>query len=133
MTGITLTRGTASITLTSDLDMERQVGRPNSELRPQPSDLPKYIDKNRSASDVFEITGEFTSSTAESDATTLSEQIIRPPLGRGSITLDFSGLYGLQSYTVFPVGSQAGRVSYSAGEKGVVRVDALSLRVVDNS
>lgn len=131
---ITLTRNGTSITLTDALDMSRQVGRPEAEVRGKPGELPNYIDKQRSASDVFELSGEFTSSNARSDATTLVEDIIRPPLGRGSLTLDFGGTWGLQSYSVFPPGSQAARVSVQAGE-GVnrVHVNKLTLRVVNNA
>lgn len=133
MAGITLSRGSTSITLEHELDVERATGRPNSELRSTPSKLPKYIDKNRSASDVFEISGQLVTGTPEQDAKTLIEDIIEPPLGRGNLTLDFGGLYALGSYDVVPTGGQAGRISYSAGEKGIVRVSGLTLQVVNNA
>lgn len=129
---ITLDRGGTSVTLTDDLAVRRSVGRPNAELRKiSTEDVPKYIDKNRSASDVFEISGEFTTGTPEADAKTLVEDIIRPPLGYGSLTLTFvNSLYELGSFDVAPIGSRSARVSYSAGETGIVRMDTLSLRVI---
>lgn len=133
MAGITLDRNGTMVTLEDDLAVARQVGRPEADLRSKPSELPNYIDKRRSASDVFELSGEFLSDAAAEDARTLAEDILRPPLGRGSLTLAFDGLLGLGTYSVFPAGSRAGRVSYSAGETGVVRVDTLELRVVNNS
>jgi len=133
--GITLARGGVSVTLRSDLNINRSAGRPNAELQPQPStDRPKYIDKVRPASDTFEISGTFLTGTPEADAQTLAEDILLPPLGRSALTLTFeNGLYGLGSYSVAPTGAQAGRVAWSAGETGIVSVSALSLRVVDNS
>jgi hypothetical protein len=132
--GITLSRGGTSITLTDDLDVSRSVGRPKAELRPVPDEnYPKYIDKKRAAEDVFEISGQFTSSRAERDKRLLVNDIIVPQLGRNSLTLSFdNSLFGLGSYNVFPSGSRAVRVSYRTGETGVVIVDTLELRVVNN-
>lgn len=135
--GIKLDRDGTSVTLTDDLALQRQAGRPNSELQPQPSsvaELPKYVDKPRAPRDFFTLSGEFTSSNAESDANTLVTQILRPPLGRGSLTLTFqNGVWELTSYNVVPVGGRSGRVSWVAGDTGIVRVNELALLVVDNS
>lgn len=134
MGSITLSRGGTSITLTDGLSVQRSVGRPQSELRPRPGPLPNYTDKQRPASDIWEISGEFTTSTAGEDVRTLQEDILRPPLGRGTLTLTFdNSLFGLGSYDVFPAGSQAGRISYAAGETGYVTVEKITLQVVDNS
>ena len=133
MGSITLSRGATSVTLDTDLNLQRKVGRPNSELRPRPGELPNYIDKVRSASDVFELSGEFHFDGSEETARSLVEDVVRPPLGRGSLELSFDdGLFGLGTYEVVPDGSQAARISYTAGEKGVVRVGTLNLRVVNN-
>lgn len=135
MGSITLDRSGTSITLTQDLVVQRSAGRPNAELQPTAADdRPKYIDKIRPANDEFEISGAFLSDSAESDAQTLAEDILLPTLGRSSLTLTFDGsLFALGSFNVVPFGGQSGRVSWTAGETGIVRVSALSLRVVDNS
>jgi len=134
MGSITLSRGGNSVTLQEALDVERSVGRPNSELRTDTQEKPKYIDKKRSASDVFKISGELVSDTAETDAQTLVEDILRPRLVRSSLTLSFdNNLFGLGTYDVVPEGGQAGRISYQTGETGIVSVSSLTLRVVDNS
>jgi len=133
--GIKLDRNGTSITLRTNLAVQRAAGRPNAELQETAAeDRPKYIDKVRPASDVFTISGVFFTGTPEADAKTLIEDILLPPLGRSGLTLTFeNGLFGLGSFTVAPSGTQAGRVAYSAGETGVVSVANLELRVVDNS
>jgi len=129
---ITISRGSTSVELWGELELDRETGRPASQIRGRPGPLPDYIDKDRAASDVFKLSGTFTTS-ASTNAKTLVEDIIRPPLGRGSITLDFNGVFGLGSYSVFPDGSRAARTSIAGGEKGVVHLDTLKLRTVNNS
>lgn len=130
--GIKLTDGSNSVTISSDLEVIRKVGRPTGKLNPRPATLPTYVDENDPASDVFEITGDLTSSTAEADATTLEETLVRDRRGTGSLTLHFlSDLFGLSAYKVMPEGSQALRTVFNTGEEGVVRVAKLALRVVD--
>ncbi len=129
---IKLSRGATSITLKSDLQVQRRAGRPESQLEPLPTeDLPRYIDKQRPAYDSFELGGTFHDANAAPDTKTLIESILRPPLGTGTLTLEFvNGLYDLDTYTVVPVGGQAGRASYRAGEQGMARIDNLEVRVV---
>lgn len=130
--GIKLTDGSNPVTITSDLEVVRKVGRPEGKPNPRPADLPTYIDMNDPASDVFEISGELTGANAEANATTLEETLIRSRKGQGSLTLHFqSSLFGLDAYNVMPEGSQALRTVFSAGTKGVVSVPKLALRVVD--
>lgn len=130
--GIKLTDGSNPVTLNSELEVVRKVGRPKGELNPRPATLPTYIDKNDPASDVFEISGELTGTNAEADATTLEETLVRSRKGTGSLTLHFlSGLFGLDSYTVNPEGSQAVRTVFKAGHKSDVEVAKLAVRVVD--
>lgn len=135
--GITLTRpGGSSVTLTDDLEVSRAVGRPQASIKPTPDARGRYRDPPKPARDVFEISGEFTTGTPAQDATTLQEDIILPPLGDTALTLTFeNGLYGYASdFDVFPLpGDQSARVSWAMGQTGQVRVDTLSLRVVDNS
>lgn len=130
--GIKLTDGVNPVTLTSDLEVVRKVGRPKGKLNPRPADLPTYIDENAPASDTFEISGELTSGSAEADATTLEEDLVRSRKGQDALTLHFqSGLFGLDAYDVMPEGSQAVRTVFKAGHKGDVEVPKLALRVVD--
>lgn len=126
---------TTSVTLTRGLALTRSVGRPKAELRAVTNaDRPKYIDKQRSAHDGFELSGAFLSGTPEADAKTLRDDLLGTPLGRDWLTLTFqNGVWNLSSYDVVPVGSRAGRVTYSFGETGIVRVNSLQLRRVDNS
>lgn len=132
--GIKLTDGSDSVTITNDLEVVRKVGRPNGKLNPRPADLPTYVDENDPASDVFEISGTLTGANAEADAQTLEETLVRSRKGGGSLTLHFqSGLFGLDAYEVMPDGSQAVRTTFSTGEKGEVGVPTLKLRVVDAS
>lgn len=130
---VTLTRASWSVTLTHDVDIKRRVGRPNSTVREDSDELPYHVDRQRSAADVFELSGELFADNADELARVLTERIVRPPLDRGTLVLDFHGTYGMGSYSVVPEGSRAVRTSWSAGETGVVSVDTLTLRVVDNS
>lgn len=133
-TGVKLERGGSSITIQSDLEVKRKVGRPNADLHPRPDDLPVLIDKNAPASDVFEISGDFTSTSAESDALTLEETITRARLGDETITLHFlDDLFGLSAYTTVPAGTGAVRTVFETGVTGVVSVPTLNLRVVNNA
>lgn len=127
-----LTDGSNSITVSSGLDVERKVGRPGAETRHSSKEDPYVLDPVRSAADEFEISATWTTS-ASSKQNTLVEDIISPPRGYGTLTLDFQGLYSLGSYTVMPVDAQGARVSWSAGESGTVRIETLKLRVADNS
>lgn len=126
---VKLDRDGTSITLKKDLDVERKVGRPENTLRHDASDNPYLVDKPRAYSDEFGLRGVWTTN-ASSEQNTLIEDIVKPPLGYGTLTLDFQGLLGLGSYTVAPVGSKSTRVTWSAGEEGTVRVDGLKLKVV---
>lgn len=130
--GIKLTDGSNPVTLNSDLEVIRKVGRPKGKLNPRPADLPTYVDKNDPASDIFEISGQLTGANAESDATTLEETLVRSRQGTASLTLHFlDSVFGLSAYDVMPEGSQAVRTVFSAGHKGDVAVPKMALRVVD--
>lgn len=130
--GVKLTDGTSSVTLTSGLEVVRKVGRPDAKLNPRPDDLPTFVDKNDPASDTFEVTAELTGDSATADAATLEESLVRPRRGQDSLTLHFqSGLFTLDAYDVLPDGSQALRTVHSTGETDTVSVATLSLRVVD--
>ena len=128
--GITLSRGAESVTLTVDNALTRSVGRPGIQLNPTPRDLPLAIDQNSPAVDTWELSGALLED-AMATAQTLEEDIIRPRLGNGSLTLSFAGgTYGLAEYPVVGVGSQALRTAQNAGRPGVVSVPTLELRTV---
>jgi len=131
---IKLSRGGTSVTFDKALELERSVGRPQSVVRRAPNqDDPRYIDKRKSATDEFSFSAVFKGSNANSDAVTLRDDIILSPLQRETLTLDFQGYYGLGSYEVFPFGSAPVRTQFQAGDKDVVVVPDITLRVVDNS
>lgn len=119
-----------SLTISQNLNVSRTVGRPNSTIRPNPSSV-TYIDKVRSAQDVFEVSGRVSDATARADSVTLIEDVLGTPLGRDSLTLTFdNNLYGYESFDVVPSGAESGRMVVSASEKGLVSINGLSLRVV---
>lgn len=129
-TGITLTDGSNPVTI-PEPTVTRTVGRPTGKLNPRPADLPTYIDQNKPAEDVFEITGTLKGSTPEADATTLEETLVRTRQGGAALTLDFlSNTYGLDRYNVSPEGSQAVRTVFLSGHKNEVDVATLNLRTV---
>lgn len=132
--GVKLDRSGTSVTLRVDDEVQRTVGRPGIDLTPAATELPVAFDNNQPAVDEFELSGELVSDTAESDAQTLEESIIRPRLYSDTLDLHFLGSrYTLDAYPVAPVGSQAVRTVSRAGETGIIGVPALTLRVVDNT
>lgn len=131
---ITISRETTSITIDKALEFERTVGRPQSVVRRNSGgDLPRYIDKQKTASDEFSFSAELKGPDANSRAQTLRDDIILPPLQRNGLQLDFNGTYGMGSYEVFPFGSAPVRIMYPAGTADVVILPDITLRVVDNS
>lgn len=132
--GIKLDRNGTSVTLAVDQTLTRKVGRPESQLHEQPADLPRLIDKNAPASDIFELDGALVDGNATANAQTLEETIVRGRLGDDPLTLHFlDNLYGLGAYNVVPNGSQALRTTTDVGETGVVRVPKLALKTVSNT
>ncbi|MDX1746343.1 MAG: hypothetical protein R3324_10430, partial [Halobacteriales archaeon] len=103
---VTLARGSGSaLTLADNLEMERAVGRPATQLRYDADSLPYAVDRLRAYSDVFTLSGLWRTSAGATQAT-LVDAILKPRLGYGTLTLDFNGMYGLGSYSVAPVGSR---------------------------
>lgn len=118
-----------SVTITDGLNVSRSVGRPNTEVRADPTEV-VFIDKNRSAEDTFEIGGRIVSNTARADSQTLVD-ILSASRGRDALTLTFdNNLYGLGSYTVAAVGGEAGRRVVNASEPGMVAIRNLTLQTV---
>lgn len=128
---IQLARDNTTVTIDPGLSVQRRVGRPNSEIQPAPGDQDViYTDKNSAATDEFEISGTFVTN-AESSESDLVDTIVRPPLARDSITLDFGGTWNLDSYDVYPVGSQAVRTTRLAGQgTDHIQVEKLALRTM---
>lgn len=131
--GVRLTRSDdgTSITLSRDLTLTRTVSRPSLELNPTNSELPIAIDQNEPAQDNWELSGDLVSSSANSDANTFEEDLIRPRLGDATIELEFLGnQWNLDKYTTAPTESRAIRTSLSAGQKGVMSVPTIQLQTV---
>jgi len=126
---VQISYGGTTVDLTSDVTIERSVGRPQSTTIPStPTDYPIYQDKAKTAYEGFELSLEFVT-----DAVTKVNQlesIFNTKLGRDSLTLDFNGLYELGAFDVVPDGSNALRHIRVAGEQGVTQVPTINLRRV---
>jgi len=126
---VQISYGGTTVDLTSDVTVERSVGRPQSStIGETPTDYPIYQDKRKTAYEGFELSLEFVT-----DAVTKVNQlesIFNSKLGRNSLTLDFNGLYGLGAFDVVPDGSNALRHIRVAGEQGVTQVPTINLRRV---
>lgn len=132
--GVKLTDGTDSVTITEGLSVDRTTGRGSGSTVSTTNALPSYFDLNKSATDEFEISGQLRGSSAESTAQTLEETLIRARQGTSALKLHFlSNEFGLDAYNVAPTGSQALRTSFAVGETRAVRVETLNLKVVDPS
>lgn len=127
---IQITDGTTTIDLTTDIEVERSVGRPASTVRRQTGTYPNATEKRKSAYDAFALTLEFVEN-ATSKINDLVD-MFSTRLGRGTLTLKFNGIYGLGSFDVIPQGSNALRRVEPAAQTGVELVPQLNLRVVDN-
>jgi hypothetical protein len=128
---VTLSSDSHSVELVNNIDMERRCGRPDNKSRFTAEDEAYIVDRQRASHDEFELSGLWRTDAATTQDT-LVENILKPKLGSGSLTLDFNGHYGLGSYQVAAVDPRSARVSWSAGEAGMVRLESLTLTVVDN-
>jgi len=127
---VQLTDGTNTVDLERELAVDWGLGQPNYTTRPVPSnDLPYVLQKNKAAFEEFRLNWEYTESAA-SKINTLVNDLIGPPLERGSLTLNFNGIYGLGSFDVAPPGSSPLRHQRRAAETGVAVVPSLRLRRV---
>jgi len=131
---IQLSNGSNTVSLSSDVEVERSVGRPNSVIRRSTrSNFPRYVDKQKAASDVFEISF-VEADNPSSEIQTLVNDIFRPKLKRNSLTLSFNGIFGLGDFNVVPTpGGQSLRHVRPSSEQGVSRVPTMSLRRVKNA
>lgn len=127
---VALVDGATVVEFSTDLTVERTVGRPNVDVRRRYTNYPKVTDQRKSSYDVFDLS--LTSlSNATSTVTTIRD-MFRKRRGRDTLTLDFNGLYNMGSFNVMPDGSQALRHVRLGGRKGSddMSVPALTLRVV---
>lgn len=128
---IRLIGSNGSVSITQGVQVERQVGRPKSVVRAVPGNTatyPKLFDQQKAAYDAFELSFE-TVENAGPIAGTLVEMFTEP-LGRGALTLDFNGLYGMGAVDVLPQGSGALRHQRVSGEEGTSAYPTISLRRV---
>ena len=125
---IRLSYSTDMVELTSDVTVERAVGRPNSPVDPKYKRWPDYQDNIQSAYDTFEFNFQF-GEDAVSDTSDLID-MVTTRLDRNGLLLSFNGVYNLGQYRVVPVGSGALRTVRSSGEQGWTREPNLSLRVI---
>jgi len=128
---IQISDGLNTVDLTTDVQVTRNVGRPNSEIKPTSTDrLPYYVEHQKSAYDAFELALKFTSGV-DTDLVALRD-IFQQRLGSNSLTLDFNGLYNMGQFNVMPDGSQALRYVRQSGEQGTSTIPTINLRVVTN-
>ena len=124
-----LTDGTTTVDMTENVEITREVGRPNSTVRSAVSEYPNYIDQRKTASDTFSIQFRMFKN-AQTKVVDLASNLIQPQLGREPLTLNFQGLYGMGSFNVVPNGSQALRYQRTAGSKDIENIPTVSLRRV---
>ena len=119
-----------TVQLDTDISVSRSVGRPNDSMTKSQSDLGRYIYKHKVAADNFALSFQITDNI-QSKLSTITNDIFRQKLGRSGIILDFNGLYGLGSFTVFPEGSAPIRYQRRAGHgEGQINLPTLDLRVI---
>lgn len=125
---IQLSDGGATIDLSTGIEVERVVGRPNSQAKRSTGDYPNYIDKRKSAYEAFSLSLTFGSNTTQK-VQRLRDMASRK-LRRGAFTLDFNGLFGMGSFDVVPDGSGAIRHVRRSGYQGTTVIPTMNLRRV---
>lgn len=127
---ITLSDESRTVAFSSGITVERNLGRPNVDVRSRLTDYPKVTDKRTSSYDAFSLTLKSVSS-ATSKVTDLRD-MVRERRGRDTLTLSFAGQFGLGQFNVMPSGSAAVRWVQTAGRKNEedMSVPQISLRVV---
>ena len=126
---ITLSDGTTTIEFVNGVTVDRSVGRPNSVVRRSTGLRPNYITHDKVAFDEFEISAEFLGVGAPSTSNLLMD-MVGQPLGRGALTLDFNGIYGMGAMDVVPRGSNALRTVRPSAERHTIVVPSINLRRV---
>ena len=121
--------GSTTVDLPStDLSVERTVGRPNDVTRRQTNTQdPRYEVKPKVTFDQFNLSFQ-TVEDIPATLNSITDNVFRQNLGRTGLTLDFNGLLGLGSMPVIPTpGSSPFRQVHQAG-KGWVISPVLELR-----
>jgi len=123
---IELSRDGTTVELSKDIAVERSVGRPSSVTRQSVDLHPTYLDKAKSAYDVFELRAQFT----QNAVSTINDLVdmLQPKLDRTGVILNFNGLYGMGEMNVVPIGSEAIRFTRNAGQRGISVTPKISLR-----
>jgi len=125
---INITDGTNTVDLRTDVTVNRLIGRPNSTVRKRPDQsFPVHIDHQKAAYEAFELS--YKEVGLMTNVSNLVD-IFEKPLGRGSLTLDFNGVYQLGQFDVVPEGSNALRHVRQSGEGAVSPVPTINLRRV---
>lgn len=124
---IQLINGSNVVDLTSDVEVSRSVGRPQSSVSRSTDTYPNYYDKRKAAYEAFELSFEFVDN-ATSRITTLINNIFKPKSGRSGIQLAFNGLFGYGTFDVVPDGSRAIRFQRVSSEQGISKVPTINLR-----
>jgi len=119
---ITLSAGSETVEMETDITVERSIGRPQDTIRRKPlAPLPIYYNKHKSISETISV-GFLLHQTPVTDIQAIVENIFQQQLGRQGLSLDFNGIYGLGEFTVIPIGSAPFRTARLAGREGEVRV-----------
>lgn len=125
---VELTDGNTTVSFGNGVALDREVGRPNIQVRPTYSQYPKITDHRKAAYDTLSLTVDTTSdpSSVVSDLATL----VREQRGRSTLTCDFNGAFGLGAFTVIFDPSSTAIRHTRAGGRGDQTVPSLDLRVV---
>lgn len=125
---IQITDGSTTVDLTADVEVTRNVGRPNSVVRRSPEEYPWHVDTHKTAADTFELSLQFVDN-AITKVNNVAE-LFSQKLGRSSLDLKFNGLYGMGTLSVVPEGSEAIRLVRPSGEQGTNVIPTINLRRV---
>lgn len=118
------------VSISSDLQVERSVGRMNDTVNRAPNqDLPNHIAKRKPTFDEITLGFVFAENTV-SDLQAIADNIFKTRLGRDGIKLHFNGMFGLGTFDVVPTGSAPFRQTRLAGREGTATVPTFSLRRV---
>lgn len=127
---IQIDTGKNTIEIKTGVTVTRTVGRPNDVIRKTTATPDPYlIQKAKYAVDEFGIEFQELESGAEVMGK-LTNDIFRSNYGKRGFDLRFNGVYGLGSFTVAPVGSAPFRQVRLSGERNVINVPSLDLRVI---
>jgi len=131
----TVSRNQTSVTFDiydegGNLAVARDIGKPELEFYQVAREAPRSFD-GFSATDVFTVVGQFTGSSAYSDAKKLAEDLIRPHSNGDALTLDLSDVPGFTSYEVAVQNESALQLAYPPGQTDWVSVQLQATQVRD--